>query len=164
MSLSAFASYRPIDSDTHILEPADLWTARLPSKWRDRAPQIMKAGDKEIWVMDGKGIGAPGAYAMAGWDGVLPDFPDGYADVVESAGNAKARLAYMDGEGIHAAVLYPNVGGFASDRFIRAGEPSLDARLRARLQRLPGRVGRRSRSRAAGPALSPRPSGMSTRR
>ena len=125
MSLSRFASYRPIDTDTHVLEPPDLWTSRLPSKWRDSAPQIMTAGDKQIWVMDGKGIGAPGAYAMAGWDGVLPDFPNGYADVVASAGDAVARLEYMDREGIHAAVLYPNVGGFSSDKFIRASDPAL---------------------------------------
>jgi predicted TIM-barrel fold metal-dependent hydrolase len=125
MSVAQFASYRPIDTDTHVLEPADLWTARLPSKWREQAPQIMHAGDREIWVMAGKGIGAPGAYAMAGWDGVLPDFPNGYADVVASAGDPHARLAYMDAEGIYAAVLYPNVGGFSSDRFISAGDPEL---------------------------------------
>jgi predicted TIM-barrel fold metal-dependent hydrolase len=125
MSVPEFAAYRPIDTDTHVLEPADLWISRLPRRWRDAAPHVAKLGDMEVWVMDGKPIGAPGAYAMAGWDGALPDFPKGYAHVVKSAGDAAARIEYMDREGIHAAVLYPNVGGFSSDRFINAGDPEL---------------------------------------
>ena len=28
-----------ISVDDHLLEPADLWQARVPEKWRDRAPQ-----------------------------------------------------------------------------------------------------------------------------
>ncbi|MBW2424554.1 MAG: hypothetical protein JRG86_09905, partial [Deltaproteobacteria bacterium] len=31
-----------IDCDTHITEPPDLFTSRLPTKWRDRAPRIRK--------------------------------------------------------------------------------------------------------------------------
>jgi len=32
--------YRLIDSDTHLTEPADVWTARVPAKWKDRVPHV----------------------------------------------------------------------------------------------------------------------------
>jgi hypothetical protein len=28
-----------IDSDSHVVEPPDLWTSRLPSKWADDTPR-----------------------------------------------------------------------------------------------------------------------------
>ena len=51
-----------IDVDTHITEPGDLWTSRLPKKFRDRAPNIVsdpetgietwRIGDGELTVGD----------------------------------------------------------------------------------------------------------------
>ena len=32
--------YRVIDTDTHVIEPYDLWTSRLPARWRDQAPHV----------------------------------------------------------------------------------------------------------------------------
>ena len=37
-----------IDCDTHITEPPDVWTARLPAKFRDRAPTIVH-DEKNGW-------------------------------------------------------------------------------------------------------------------
>ena len=31
-----------IDADTHITEPADVWTSRVPAKFRDRAPRLVR--------------------------------------------------------------------------------------------------------------------------
>ena len=31
--------YMMIDVDTHITEPRDLWTSRVPAKWKDRVPR-----------------------------------------------------------------------------------------------------------------------------
>ena len=31
-----------IDVDTHLLEPPDLWTSRLPKKWHDEAPHVVE--------------------------------------------------------------------------------------------------------------------------
>ena len=32
--------YRAIDTDTHITEPADVWTSRVASKWGAKIPHI----------------------------------------------------------------------------------------------------------------------------
>jgi hypothetical protein len=29
-----------ISADSHINEPADLWTSRVAAKWRDRVPRV----------------------------------------------------------------------------------------------------------------------------
>jgi hypothetical protein len=32
--------YQLIDADTHVNEPPDLWTDRVPAKFKDRAPRM----------------------------------------------------------------------------------------------------------------------------
>ena len=60
--------------------------------------------------------------------------------------DADARLRFLDEQGIHAQVLYPNVGGFGNGYFLRLGDRELVRAVRAGLQRLPHRlVQRRSR-------------------
>ena len=49
----------------------------------------------------------------------------GYHDILKSTFDPKERLVHMDEEGIHAQVLYPNVGGFGSGGFLKLGEPEL---------------------------------------
>ena len=122
---SIFERFRVIDTDTHITEPADLWTSRVSSKWGDRVPHIQKLGTKDVWMVGDKIVGAPGAYSVAGFDGTIPDFPDGYDDIPPSMLDAKARLAHMDREGIYAQILYPNVGGFGSGAFLKLEQPDL---------------------------------------
>jgi predicted TIM-barrel fold metal-dependent hydrolase len=120
-----FDRHRVIDVDTHVTEPPDVWTARVPARWRERVPRVERIEGKDLWVLDGQPFGAPGAYSMAGFDGTIPEFPDTYADVPPAAYDAQARLAHMDREGIWAQVLYPNVGGFGSGRFLSLGDPEL---------------------------------------
>jgi hypothetical protein len=43
--MSASDGYRFIDSDTHLTEPADVWTSRVPAKWKDKVPNVR-------WVYD----------------------------------------------------------------------------------------------------------------
>ncbi len=116
-----------IDVDTHVSEPYDLWTSRVPRKWGDRVPHVVKAPGTNIdyWAIDDSLLLPAGITAMAGFDGMLPEFPETLAEAHPGAYDAQARLKYMDEEGIRAQVLYPNVGGFGSGRFLQLGEPEL---------------------------------------
>ena len=64
-----FDRFRVIDVDTHLTEPADLWTSRVPSKMVEQVPRIERRGDLDVWMVGDQFIGAPGAYSMAGFDG-----------------------------------------------------------------------------------------------
>jgi predicted TIM-barrel fold metal-dependent hydrolase len=132
-----------IDTDTHIIEPKDLWTSRVAKKWVDKVPRVtrypgteetgfgmIQPGD-EVWVIgdhDGsrwEGCMSVGAVAMAGWPNVLPHHPHSLDEVDPSLYDAQARLRKMDEYGIHAQVLFPNVGGFGFGRFLELDEPEL---------------------------------------
>ncbi len=89
---------------------------------QDQVPRIVRQGDRDLWVAGDQFIGAPGAYSMAGFDGVIPDMPKDFSEIPPAAYDADARLAFLDEEGIRAQVLYPNVGGFGNGFFLRLGD------------------------------------------
>ena len=37
---------RIISVDDHVVEPPDLWTSRVPEKYRDRAPKVVRRKTK----------------------------------------------------------------------------------------------------------------------
>jgi predicted TIM-barrel fold metal-dependent hydrolase len=114
-----------IDADSHITEPRDVWTARVPAKYRDRVPHVVREGPKDLWVLDDKPLTPVGVTAPAGWPTFPPEYPPTYADVHPGSYDADARLRYMDGAGIWAQVLYPNVGGFGSQNFLTMDDEEL---------------------------------------
>lgn len=126
MSVRLFDRFKAIDTDTHITEPPNLWTDRVSTRrWGDAVPHVEKVDGRDVWFISGEPCGSPGSTTMAGFDGSFPDSPKGYDDIPAAAWDAEARLAHMDREGIHAQVLYPNVGGFGSAGFLKLKRPEL---------------------------------------
>lgn len=124
-SADLFSRYRVIDIDTHVTEPADVWQGRVAAKWGDRVPHIQRVGDIDLWMVGDQPIGMPGAYSAAGHEGTFPEFRKTYEEIPNSMYEAKARIDFLDAEGIVACVLYPNVGGFGMGGFLKLGEPEL---------------------------------------
>lgn len=116
---------KAIDVDTHITEPATVWTDRVASKWGDLIPHVVQRDGRDIWCIGGQMVGGPGFTTAAGFDGSYPESRMGFHDIPRASYDAKERLAYMDAEGIWGAVLYPNVGGFGSGAFLKLKEPEL---------------------------------------
>ncbi|MCE2391717.1 MAG: amidohydrolase family protein [Proteobacteria bacterium] len=117
-----------IDADTHITEPPDLFSSRLPARLRDRAPRVVRSPDTgmEIWqVGDRNPITPVGHTAVAGWPEPFPAAPNGFDEIPQAAHDPHARLEYMDSLGIWAMALYPNVGGFGSQVFLGLQDPEL---------------------------------------
>ncbi len=123
-----FDRYRVIDVDTHLTEPPDVWTSRVPAGMRDRVPHIERIDGRDTWMAGGERLGAPGYYSMAGWNGVMPlSIPDTFDDIEPAMYDAEARVRFLDREGIGAQILYPNVGGFGNGYFLRLGDRELVA-------------------------------------
>jgi len=83
--------------DSHVMEPADLWTTRLPKRLADRAPRAERGEKYEIVYIDGMQI-----------DRQLNDFmdamrPPGFKDL-------KIRLEDMDQEGVWSQLAFPSMG------------------------------------------------------
>ncbi len=119
------SKYTIIDVDTHVTETADLWVDRLPARFRDDGPRVEQdERGRDWWMIGGKRAVKIGLTATAGV-GDMKEPPSGYSDVHPGAFDADARLKYMDEMGIWAMVLYPNVGGFGAQEFLRLGDPEL---------------------------------------
>lgn len=115
-----------IDADAHLTEPPDVWTARVPSRYVDEVPQVVRADDgRDVWVMGGTQIASVGATAPAGFPGAPAARPKVFEELHPGSYDAKARLEYMDEAAIWAQVLYPNVAGFGSQKFHVIKDPDL---------------------------------------
>jgi predicted TIM-barrel fold metal-dependent hydrolase len=116
-----------IDCDTHITEPGDVWTSRLPARFQDRAPRIVRNDQgTDVWhVGDHVPLVPVGHTAVAGWREPFPAAPRNMDEVPPAAYDARARLDYMDELGIWAMALYPNVGGFGNQGFLNLKDPEL---------------------------------------
>ncbi|MBB84167.1 MAG: amidohydrolase [Deltaproteobacteria bacterium] len=125
MSEKLFSKYKVIDVDTHITEPATVWTDRVSSKWGNKVPHIQQIEGRDFWFIGDEPAGGPGFYTFAGHDDTYPNAPLGYDSIPAASYDADARLKVMDEEDIYAMVLYPNLGGFGSGGFLRLGEPEL---------------------------------------
>lgn len=49
---------RLLSSDSHIIEPPDLWISRVPVKYRDIAPKVERIEGNDWWIYKGKKIGS----------------------------------------------------------------------------------------------------------
>jgi predicted TIM-barrel fold metal-dependent hydrolase len=118
-----------IDADTHVSEPPDLFSSRLPKKWHDKAPRVVRSEQMgfEVWAIGEQQQGAVpvGHTAVAGWPEPFPAAPSGFDEIPKAAHDPYARLEYMDSLRIWAMALYPNVGGFGSQAFLGLGDPEL---------------------------------------
>jgi len=114
-----------IDVDGHILEPANLWTSGIESRFRDRALKLFVDDDGlEGWMVDHQPVtffsrGTAADAASIGKDqdwrrlnlfeAHTVSWDDGLA-MHEGAWKPAARVALMDREGIDISILYPTLG------------------------------------------------------
>ena len=138
---------RVIDVDTHLTEPPDVWTARVPAALHEQVPHIERVDGSDVWMADGNDSARP---ATTRWPASTASCRSRSRRPTTRSRRRcttpTARLRFLDEQGIEAQVLYPNVGGFGNGYFLRLGDRELVAHVRAGLQRLPHRlVQRRSR-------------------
>jgi uncharacterized protein len=122
-----FAGLKLIDADSHLTEPANLWTSRAPAKFRDRVPQVAvdDSDGQSYWWADGTKLGKDSSIAFVRRNGdKIPyygaDIMGGpKEDIHEAATQAKPRVALMDEMGIYAQIVYPNIMGFAAPALIQ---------------------------------------------
>jgi predicted TIM-barrel fold metal-dependent hydrolase len=116
-----------IDADTHLTEPVDLWTARMPARFRDEAPHVTYDEVTKSWRWQiGDRLGSMvGNYSVAGWAEFPPSCPPTLEEADPAAYDAKARVAHMDANGIYAQVLYPNVIAFEGFAFMALPDEEL---------------------------------------
>src|ERR1700712_3945091 len=103
--------YNIISSDSHVVEPHDLWQKRIESQYKDRAPKLIRDTDTDRLVCDQASMPPVGLLAGCArsddevrFDGRWEEdvFPGGY--------DPKIRLDDIARDGIDAEVFYPTLG------------------------------------------------------
>jgi predicted TIM-barrel fold metal-dependent hydrolase len=115
-----------ISVDDHVLEPADLWSSRLPERFKEAGPRIFDDGNGEAWHFEGVRYDTTGLQAVAGKS--RESFSNEavtYADMRPGCYNATARIADMDEDGVLASLCFPSFARFCGQRFYEAKDKEL---------------------------------------
>ena len=128
-----------VSVDDHLVEPPDLWTSRLASKWGDRAPRVVECTEAqaddfghvfpagcEAWLYEGALITQSMGMGIAG----VPVEQRGkdamrYDAIRPGCYSPPDRLADMDRDGVYAQLCFPTFPRFAGTRFVAANDKAL---------------------------------------
>jgi predicted TIM-barrel fold metal-dependent hydrolase len=128
-------SYGFIDSDSHVLEPSDLWEQYLEPKYRDQAPVtrtgylVDEASNTLAFVNDVSVGGYDQPLGFYGKSVTMPNLGQIYDDYAQAGFPAKAYVEAMDKTGIDYMVLYPSAGLYTNQA------PTLSAEVAAAYRR-----------------------------
>jgi predicted TIM-barrel fold metal-dependent hydrolase len=138
-----------ISVDDHVVEPANVWIDRLPSRYHDVAPRSVRAPVEEMSFIGGKFTAVPGKPGAAGdqvdwWfyeDLRRPltrlDTAVGYSrdevtlkgvtydDMRKGSWDVTERLADMDVNHVEASLCYPTFPRFCGQTFAEADDKEL---------------------------------------
>ena len=99
-------------ADSHVIEPPDLWTLHLDTKYRDRAPRLVSLDTGDWWFVDGvRTMSVTGGTET----GVRFDQPEKlrresrFVEVIKGAYDSTARLKDMETDGVAGEVIYPTL-------------------------------------------------------
>jgi len=105
-------------ADDHIVEPPDVWSKRVPQRFREAAPHVIEEGGMEYWMVEGKRMPTVGLNAVAG----KPEEewtmdPVRFSDMIPGCYDPKARAEDMRSEGIAASLNFPSLPRFGGALF-----------------------------------------------
>jgi predicted TIM-barrel fold metal-dependent hydrolase len=127
MSESTVDIPRIISVDDHVVEPPDLWTKRLPAKYRDKGPRVVRdrarfsftggtfAYEKGVadgewcdwWLYDELVYPFPKLSAAVGFED-LDVTPTTFDEIRPGCWIQSERLADMDANHVDASICFPN--------------------------------------------------------
>jgi predicted TIM-barrel fold metal-dependent hydrolase len=102
-----------ISSDSHIVEPPDLWTERIERSFRERAPRVVREPGGDWWYIDGKrsmsflGVQTGDRFHKDATDLIIEAR---FADVRPSAYDPHRYVTENQGDGVVGSVVYPSEG------------------------------------------------------
>ena len=135
-----------VDVDAHVVEPPDVWSSRLPSRYREAGPRIEMLPPGQPVLTGGTYIEAPGTEGdpVAWWH--YEDHMYSVKRLIAAAGyppeeitmggitfddmrpgcwRPVARLADMDVNGVEAQLCFPNYPRFCGQLFMRGHDRHL---------------------------------------
>ena len=108
-----------ISVDDHIVEPPNVFEGRMPAKWVDRAPKVIRTDDgNDVWTFEGTMIHNIGLNAVAGRPkeeyGVNPTAFD---EMRPGCYDVNERVKDMSAGGVLATLNFPSFPAFSGRLF-----------------------------------------------
>jgi predicted TIM-barrel fold metal-dependent hydrolase len=120
--------YALVSVDDHLFEPRHIFEGRMPSKFSDRIPRVVRdQNGRDAWLFEDTLVPISGSNAMKSWE--PEDYtiaPIDYEEVRTALWSVEDRVNDMTRAGIFASLCFPStVFGFAGTRFMKFRENEL---------------------------------------
>ena len=118
------AGYKIISSDSHIIEPPDLWTARVEGRFKEKAPRVVSEENGDWWYIDGHRTNSFQSGAFAGVRFENPEdlrMSAKWENVRPGGFMIDDRIKDLNADGVDGEVIYPTEGLLAYN----TGDPEL---------------------------------------
>jgi len=110
-----------VSVDDHVVEPPDMFRDRLPARYEDAAPEVVRTdGGDDVWVFDGKQIPNIGLNAVAGRP--LEEYgmePTSFDEIRRGCWDIHERVKDMDANGVLGSLCFPSFPQFCGQLFAR---------------------------------------------
>ena len=122
------STFKLVSSDSHIMEPPDLWLERIDPAFKDRAPRVRREGEFDQWYADGDiKFGVVGSNTQAGRRFTAPETirAEGrYEDVLPGGYDPHAHIKDLEFDGVSGDFLYASTTagfyGLDDSAFVRS--------------------------------------------
>ncbi|MCK9926315.1 amidohydrolase [Frankia sp. Mgl5] len=116
-----------ISVDDHLIEPPDLFAGRLPARFADAAPRVVRRPDgSDVWTFNGAVIPNIGLNAVAGRPkeeyGVEPT---AFEEMRPGCYDIHERVRDMSAGGVLGSMCFPSFPGFSARVFAAAADKDL---------------------------------------
>jgi predicted TIM-barrel fold metal-dependent hydrolase len=120
-------SARIISVDDHIIEPPHLWESRLPARYREAGPRVVRdEHGLDYWEYAGTRTPNVGVSTRAGKSyEEVSTAPVNFSTMLPGAYDPVARLEDMDEDGVYAQLGFPQFARFAGHRFLEGDDREL---------------------------------------
>ena len=120
-------------ADDHIIEHPRVWTDRLPARYRDVAPRVVKDGGKDRWLLEdrpGPSVDELSTAKISLRDKTRAnepriDYPHTYEEMLPGCYDSAARTRDLFENGVVASVCFPSVPRFGGTSFLAFDDKDL---------------------------------------
>jgi len=116
-----------VSVDDHVVEPPHLFDGRMPAKYADAAPLVVRTpeGD-DVWTFNGEVIPNIGLNAVAGRPAEEYGIePTSFEEMRPGCFDLAERIKDMDAAGVLGSICFPSFPGFAGRLFAKADDKDL---------------------------------------
>jgi predicted TIM-barrel fold metal-dependent hydrolase len=111
-----------VSVDDHAVEPPHVFEGRLPERYRDVAPRVVRKDDgTDVWVYEGKEIPNIGLNAVAGRP--LEEYgmePTSFDEIRAGCYDIRHRVRDMDANGVLGSMCFPSFPNLCGQLFARS--------------------------------------------